>query len=346
MNRNDENMREYTEGDEKGIIKLHNDVFLSDLDVHRWKWQFFEHPKGKSWIHLAWSGPEIVAQYCMMRNHLNFNGNEITAGQSCDTMVRMDQRGKGWFTKLAGMNYEVAKQYGAQAVFGFPNRNSYPGLIRHLNWIRLFNLKYYYYRLGYEKVVGGRANVVLRYFVKLKIELERQLNFFYRRKDYEMLTTEKIPLDADDFVNEINTYEVLSVWKDLAYLKWRYENHPHNKYLFHSLKIQGKSECIIITKVNNNNVHICEILNRTKNLLQTLILLYHTIVFSINTQAQIIDFHGHDNGFFNSLFQLAKFKNGISNYVFCGRSFQDNRFNDTFPLPNNWTISLGDTDVA
>lgn len=342
-----ENIREYSQGDEREIINLHREVFHSDLDIARWNWQFMDgHPRGKSWINVAQSGLGVVGHYCIMRHHLNYNGVQLTAGQSCDTMVRSDQRGKKLFIKLAASNYELAKNNGAQAVFGFPNRKSYPGLMRHLDWVRLVNLDYYYYVLGCKKVVGSTIDSIVRKLFKFKIILERKIRLLTKSAEYEIITTEQLPSDVGDLLLEINTYEVLSIWKDFDYLRWRYEKHPGTRYLFHLLKYNGAYESIIVTKTENQETHICEVLSRSKNQILTLILLYHAIIHAINNKAQKIDFHGYDNGFFSCLFDYAGFKKGKSNFVLCGKTFSENKkLHDFFCLPNNWTISVGDIDV-
>jgi hypothetical protein len=62
-------------------------------------------------------------------------GNQIVlAAQSGDTMTHPSHQGKGLFTKLAQMTYDLAKQVGISFVFGFPNKNSSHGFINKLNW--------------------------------------------------------------------------------------------------------------------------------------------------------------------------------------------------------------------
>ena len=338
-------IKEYEVGDEKEIIKLHKEVFNSETDLNRWKWQFLYHPKGEGWISLAQANNEIVGQYCMMRHHLNFLGREIIAGQSCDTMVKADQRGKRWFTKLANHNYEFAAKNGVQAVFGFPNRNSYPGFMKHLDWIRLFNLNYYYYRLGLKKYIGNRLDILLNIFLLNKFLLRYKIFLKSRIKDFAIITTEKIPKNLDDTLKEICNYEVLSIWKDNNYLRWRYENHPQNKYLFHMLMIGKKIEGLVVTRVCNDNVRICEVLSRTKSILITHLLVYHVMIYSVKIKAQKIEFYGFDNGFFDSVFQGAQFNKEISQYIFGGKVFNDRKLKNMFMIPNNWSISFGDIDV-
>jgi len=345
MKRYEESMKEYTTGYEKEIIKLHAEVFNSGFDIPLWKWKFMGNPQGESWITLAQVGSEVVGQYCIMRQHLNFIGREIVSGQSCDTMIKLDQRGKGWFLKLANRNYRFASGSGAQAVFGFPNRNSYPGFMKQLDWVRLFNLNYYYCRLGLKNLVGNKFDSLIQSFNKLKCRLEYELFLKNRIRDIDFFISEKIPQHLVSTLREINTYEVLSIWKDIEYLKWRYENHPKNKYRHYFLTIRGVIEALIVVRICEETICICEVLNRTKNVLQTILLLYHVIIHSINIRAQKIDFCGYDNGFFDSVFKGARFKKEISGLVFGGRAFGDHRLAEMFKMPNNWSVSRGDIDV-
>ena len=64
-------------------------------------------------------------------------GNRTVLGaQSGDTMTHPQHTGKGLFTQLAKKTYETAKGEGIEFIFGFPNKNSFPGFIKKLNWIQ------------------------------------------------------------------------------------------------------------------------------------------------------------------------------------------------------------------
>ncbi|MFM7054493.1 MAG: GNAT family N-acetyltransferase [Bacteroidota bacterium] len=58
----------------------------------------------------------------------------IAAAQSGDTMTHKSHIGKGLFTKLAELTYELCRHNGIAFVFGFPNYNSYPGFSKKLQW--------------------------------------------------------------------------------------------------------------------------------------------------------------------------------------------------------------------
>jgi hypothetical protein len=63
--------------------------------------------------------------------------------QSGDTMTHKNHVGKGLFTTLARMTYELSKNSGAEFVFGSPNYNSLPGFVKKLNWNCPDNLRDY-----------------------------------------------------------------------------------------------------------------------------------------------------------------------------------------------------------
>jgi len=85
---------------------------------------------------LAYDENNEPAAYYGVFPYLVRNGNmNIVTAQSGDTMTHPKHQGKGLFTTLAKMTYELAKNEGIDLVWGFPNKNSYPGFIKKLNWM-------------------------------------------------------------------------------------------------------------------------------------------------------------------------------------------------------------------
>lgn len=68
-------------------------------------------------------------------------GKVLLVAQSGDTMTAPNHQKKGLFVALANKTYELANQLGIDFVFGFPNKNSYPGFQRKLNW-KFFDFMY------------------------------------------------------------------------------------------------------------------------------------------------------------------------------------------------------------
>jgi len=341
-------IRKYKSGDEADIIRIHNEVFSSNKTLEHWYWQYINHVQGHAWITLAEMDNKIIGHYCMMRNHLNFMGHEIVAGQTCDSMIRSDHRGKFLSDKIIMHNNKYGEEEGAAAVLGFPNRNAYPGIMRNSNRHRLVNLKYYLYRIGLNKIWGSKIDRVVKYFHGMLIRL-KYIGFRFLNKDkaLEIIVSSHLPDRLDDSLEEIRDYEVLSVWKDIPYLRWRYQNHPDRNYTFHILYAKGKPEGLIVTLDCGGIVAVCDLLHRTKNVSQSALLLLHVLNYYNDSDAQKIEFYGYDNGFFDAVFGMCGFKIlPFSNLVLTGRVFDENsRMARMFYLPNNWTIAYGDTDI-
>jgi len=83
---------------------------------------------------------EPAAFYGVFPYMMEYKGKQYLAAQSGDTMTSPAHGGKGLFTTLAKMTYELAKQEGIQFIFGFPNENSYPGFVKRLNWTHKENM--------------------------------------------------------------------------------------------------------------------------------------------------------------------------------------------------------------
>ena len=63
------------------------------------------------------------------------SGKEILlAAQAADAMTHPQYRHIGMFIKLSMMTFERCRELGIRLIFGFPNQNSYPVMIKHLGW--------------------------------------------------------------------------------------------------------------------------------------------------------------------------------------------------------------------
>ncbi|MCK4237323.1 MAG: hypothetical protein KAX38_09415, partial [Candidatus Krumholzibacteria bacterium] len=162
----------------------------------------------------------------------------------------------------------------------------------------------------------------------------------------KVVVSSELPDGMESCLGEIRENEVLSVWKDVPYLKWRYEKHPDFDYTFHVLFARGRPEGLIVTRVHGQSIAICEVLHRTKNVSQTAFLLSHVLKYFHFSDDQSIKFYGYDSGFFDAVFSRCGFSiDTSSDLVFGGRVFGDVKLEKVFIFPHNWTVAYGDTDV-
>ncbi len=324
---------------------MFKEVFGIDRSKERWNWQFNQHVHGKGWIFVAKSNDIIVGQFALRRNHINFMGSELIAGQSCDTMVNPEFRGRRVFTDLAKKAYEFAQKDGLSIAFSFPNRNSYPGYMRLLKRNRIANLKCYYFRTGIKKYFGkliDRLFKILLYLVNhCYIVIERKI----MPDMCNVKTSSNLADDSKSLLNEHHYYEVLSIWKDFNYMQWRYINHPNFTYSFHTLYVNDRIEGLAVTRNSEDSVAICEFLHRSKHPRQSVYFLRHIVKYYLKSSAQKIEFHGWDNGFFDYVFKACGFRSLPSSFVFTAQAFDDD-LTQKLIIPDNWTIVYGDADIV
>lgn len=341
--------RKAGESDIQTILDFFYEVFNERRSVEYWKWQFMHDEHGWGWIMLAELDNEVVAQSAIIRQHFSIMGREVVGGQLCDAMVSSALRGKNVFSELADHQFKSMAESGGEVVFGFPSRNSFPGsypmTIRKLDFRRVTNLKYYRKRIG----IGTFAGVLINKLYKISSLLSNAVKIvFYKyrwARNIMIETVTSVPDDLDIALKHIRDYEVVSIWKDVPYLRWRYEQHPDHHYLFHVLRLDGKAEGLVVSRKCDDIIAICEVLHRRKNVQQAALLITHVLQRSLNSNARIVEFYGHDNGFFDGTFQTAGFKIlPFSKTILIAKSLKNNILKDLFAIPDNWSIAYGDTD--
>ena len=345
MKKSGDVIRLYSRNDEGNVIRLHNETTNAGYDPEFWNWKYFSNPKGPGWVNVAESGKEVVGQYSLMRYHLNFMGEEIVAAQSSDTVVRGDQRRKRWMTRLADHVYAKATRDGAWAIFGFPNRNSYPVAMKQLDFVRLCHLIYYNLRLGGNgtaRRLMGPMGTALHFFTTW---LRCVINAKLKMKNVRVEKTTDLPDGIADFLKVINTYEVLSVWKDADYLRWRYLRNPRHSYVLYPLFVNDILEGLVVVRKLGTLLVICEMLSRSKDIQLGMVHLLHVLKANFFSGIKEVAFLGHDNGYFETVFGRIGFGKSYSHVVCLGRVPKEGKFKQVFMIPDNWTFVYGDTDI-
>jgi GNAT superfamily N-acetyltransferase len=114
------------------------DLFAASFGMNRShdydRWRFLDTPFGLAPTVVADDGEKLAGSYTIWPTMLNIGGEIVRGGQSMDTMTHPDYRGKGLFTRLAIACFDQLREEGYEALYGFPNENSYPGFIKRLNW--------------------------------------------------------------------------------------------------------------------------------------------------------------------------------------------------------------------
>lgn len=143
---------------------------------------------------------------------IQYGDQKVLTAQSGDTITHPKHQGKGLFTKLATLTYELAKKEGIHLIWGFPNSNSYPGFIKKLNWVDNGNLV--------------KVKISIRTLPILKII--NKMNVSWVRKEYNMIINKALKSDIRQFTkaNESNLPFIL---KDPLFFE--YKNYNLNRFI-------------------------------------------------------------------------------------------------------------------
>jgi hypothetical protein len=130
------------------LVQLYQQVFKKKATVEFFRKKYATKSFGAEHIgYLAFDKNNFPAAfYGVIPCLFQIGSKDILAAQSADTMTHENHRNRGLFVQLAQKTYELAKANNIKFIFGFPNENSYRGLIK-LEWhfvpekLKLFTLK-------------------------------------------------------------------------------------------------------------------------------------------------------------------------------------------------------------
>ncbi len=126
------------------MVYLYNAAFSANVTVDELSMRHIEcHGAVKFVGYIAYHKEtnEAAAYYGVFPTYVYYKGNKILAAQSGDTMTHPKHQKKGLFVSLALLTYDYCRTVGIQFVIGFPNNNSYHGLVKHLSFINYPTLK-------------------------------------------------------------------------------------------------------------------------------------------------------------------------------------------------------------
>lgn len=116
----------------------YGDAEIADPDYLRW--QYVENPAGEAIVVVARAeNGELAGQYVVIPLEFRLDGEIVKGSLSLNTLTHPAYRGMGLFTKMANETYAVCEREGLALTLGFPNKSSYPGFVRKLQFQHIGN---------------------------------------------------------------------------------------------------------------------------------------------------------------------------------------------------------------
>lgn len=188
---------------------------------------------------MAESGGRIAGSLAAVIKPFVFDGEDVAAAQSVDTMVAPEWRGKGLYRTLSSKFITILKKKNIRVIFGFPNRNSRRGTVKYQGR-REVGFPLY--------VLPVSPAGVLRFALKKTPPLLSESIFsfekFIRKMGASLLGLDNDPFEeAGEFGGEYTEFfervkEDFSLWvkRDAEYLNHRYCRKPGASYKIQNIR--------------------------------------------------------------------------------------------------------------
>ena len=92
--------------------------------------------------YIAYNNKNIpIAYFGVIPCFIQYNNKIVLCAQAVDAMTLSQYRYKGIFMELAKSTFTLCKSNGINLIFGFPNQNSFHGLVNKLSWRTTENME-------------------------------------------------------------------------------------------------------------------------------------------------------------------------------------------------------------
>ncbi|MDZ4833399.1 MAG: GNAT family N-acetyltransferase [Candidatus Melainabacteria bacterium] len=295
-------IRPCTTDDAEKIIALQNSTFNTSRTMDDWRWNNEENPYYNNLTSVGTYDGEIVCSYSIIGVKLNFLGSPILAGQPTNTIVHKDFRKLGYFQKSVDTSVSLCLEKGVNVKFGFPNEEALPINLGKLQYKNIAVVKNYRFRFRISKRHPALVRQLYSSTIDLKLWFKSQLLQSWIPQDTTISITSTTPSGYDQFWENVRKQEIIAVWKDSEYFRWRYDKNPRFKPIYFSCLENGNITAMAVTIVHDGAGTICELMVKDNNLALAKFLLNRIAVYYKKSGHEAIKFYGHDRGFFETVF--------------------------------------------
>jgi hypothetical protein len=236
--------------------KIYGTEYGDGVDRDRaFDWMYRQSGDGRLLSTGAFAGDRLAAFYGIVPLRFRVDGQDLMGAQSLDSMTHPDFQRRGLFAKLGNLAYrETCRE--VPVVFGFPNESALPPRVARLGWVALRPVPRFVLMLqapplptSLQRPGVGRLLAVAMGAARWRIRMAEWGALVARRwMGLDVSEEPVIPADVDDLWQEVRDDYRVSVVRDAAYLRWRYDQHPSKAYRRWTIRQSGRLRGILITR--------------------------------------------------------------------------------------------------
>jgi hypothetical protein len=295
------------------LMTLFERSFSRKLSSNYFDWRYVNNQES-IFISVAGESEKPIASYSSAPVILTQNQNRLSSIISMTTMTSPEARGLGLFALLGEDVYAHAIDSGVGFVWGFPNRLIHDPRKRKLAWHDIYELPMLTLGLdGHHNSIKESAS---------RVTEDRQFELLY---------------------NPINYGGLIRTERTSDFLKWRYLNHPVNKYNNYVIEENGKVLSHIVTKSYLEGIDLVDI--QVSCEADATDLLNFVIQKSLREEHKMISCWASVHHFVHGILERLGFENSGPVTYFCGRELIEGASPIGWRGFSNWYIQMGDSDV-
>ena len=253
------NIREYRKGDEEGIVSLFNQIYDTSRKEDYWKWQFMDNPSGDPIIVVAEEDSKIIGQCTLLPTEKIIEGKEVLAGDSIDTMILKEYRGKGIYEEMAKKSYEIGAEKGIKIRTGFPTKEALRGLLGDIGGIFVTDIPLF---INIYKMDNFLVGIVKINFLAKLLAVPSLLisKFVYKeqklkiKENYQIGEINEFGIEFDKLWDKIKVDSPIMTKRSSEFLNWRIKNHPSIDYKTFGAYLNNELVGYIILKTEKRKV--------------------------------------------------------------------------------------------
>lgn len=228
--------RPYRPDDEERVLELWRIAFGKELPVEIWRWKYARNPFGsRILLCLDEAGDAAIVMYSGVPFRTNWNGREVEMVQLMDIMSHPDHRKTGLFVKTAEAFFDCFAGGESVLYYGIPGLYHFEIGAKYLAYSRL-DSDVAFFQADPAQVVGsGRGR----------------------------LCDEGTPGRAFDALwDEQAANYPLAVVRNSAFLRWRFNDHPHRRYTIYGWRtgLLGRLRAWAVVGVEDASARIADLL--------------------------------------------------------------------------------------